>query len=108
MSDLITGANEADVQSREANSGDATTKRANGLLREAARVIVPYGCEYVGSGAVHYFVNKASLLSEKHEYAVTTQACLGEAPEHFADVGWKELRKAFMGYYNRKTPRRVK
>lgn len=76
---------------------DANAEKSNWHLRVAGDAVRPVGFEIVGSMACHIFANKFD------DGQVTFAAqVLGDIPEIWSDLAWKELRRALMRKYNRK------
>jgi hypothetical protein len=71
-------------------------------LTVAGTNLAPWGYDYEGSVAMHYYKQKGT-----HNYVfISQQLGLGKVPEAQADVGLKELRKAMMKTYGREDNRR--
>lgn len=47
--------------------------QANELLNRIGKEIGVDGCKYVGSVAIHYYLDKSALLKERYELASVTQ-----------------------------------
>lgn len=52
--------------------------QANELLQRIGKEIEVDGCKYVGTVAIHYYLDKSALLKERYESASITQITFAE------------------------------
>lgn len=70
-----------------------------GALAQVGERMAPAGTDYLGSAAVHYFVDR-----QQGQVLLAAQTPLGGIDELTANLGIKELAKAMMAYFGRKVP----
>lgn len=97
------GGSTAKVTVETRDQSHESVRQANGLLERAGEKIRPYGCRYVGSAAIHYYVESES--ETKPVFQTVSQTLVSKVDEHLADFGWKELKNALMKAYGRTIPR---
>lgn len=72
------------------------------LVAQAGAMQTPTGAEYLGSAVVHYY-SKKELFADN--FFVACQVDVKKVAEGHADVGWKQLKSAFMKAYGRAEPK---
>ena len=75
--------------------------RAKLNLTLAGSNLTPWGFEYEGSVAIHYYKKPGT-----HDFVFITHVPGMSIPEAQADVGLKELRRAMMAQFGREDMRR--
>lgn len=89
---------------------DPRTRKANGLITEAGKILMPtdQGLMLLGSAVLHFYVNASSLSGDLHKYACITQKILDNVPEGLCNDGFVNFKHDLMKAYGRKPPRMVK
>lgn len=97
-------AKKADISRANRKPTDGSERQGQDLLNYiGSEVIRPNGFKHVGSVAVHFYENNF----QDFDYTLLTQISLNpDVPEGFADLGWKELRRALMVKFGR-TPKDI-
>lgn len=95
---------------REEISDHPAEEFATRSLINAGQNLAPYGFEYQGSVATHFYREKKGILETgKETYAFINQTHdLAKVQEGQADAGLKELRRTMMQAYGREAPRERK
>lgn len=83
-----------------ATNTDEKYQQACAKVRQAGEVVAPLGTNYLGTACVHFYSHQVG-----ESWSFVCQPLAGKTPEHVADYGWKELRKALMRFYGRPEPR---
>lgn len=94
--------NKAEIISETVRALSLEQQAANKSLKRAGEILVPFGCDYLGSVAVHYYSDSES---SKTAFSLATQVSLEKVTEGLADFGEKQLKKAMMAAYGRTPPR---
>lgn len=93
--------NRADIK-RDTVEDHPMQQRAKMSLEMAGTNLAPWGFEYEGTAAVHYY-----RKPNTHDFVFITHLVkFNGIPEGQADVGLKELRRALMGLFGREDKRR--
>lgn len=87
---------------REVRKSDTAEnfQKACASVKKAGELVAPPGTSYIGSACFHIYGHQTG-----EAWSFVSQPLTGTAPEHVADYGWKELRKALMRFYGRPEPR---
>src|SRR4051812_19041213 len=93
----------ADVIEEDRDARGLDAQYSKSLLTQAAQLLKPIGSDYVGFGVVFYY-EKDKVLNTK-EHLTVCQTDVSFLNEGFCDLGWKNLRAAFMKAYDRPEPK---
>ncbi len=76
---------------------------SNRLVKNAADMLKPHGCDYQGSVVLHYY-----RVPNTNDFAfITSIVDMKTVEEGQADVGFKELQRSIMATYG-KEPKKVR
>jgi hypothetical protein len=92
----------AEVTEEDRDTTTEEAKHVKKLVARAGKMLCPMGSEYLGSGAVHYY-SKAGVSGP--QYFIACQTDINKVVEGHADMGWKQLKSAFMKAYGRTEPK---
>lgn len=94
------GQNKAEITEQEQNANSEIAIHAQGLLKTAGKVLSPEGSTYLGSAVIHYY-SKEVIATNPYFFCVIQLGGLSKVEEQHADLGWKQLKSAFMQAYGR-------
>lgn len=98
------GGTKAQVFEEQRSTKSLEGNYAKVLVRQAGELHKPIGTKYLGSGVVHYY-EKDGLTTNEKNYFVVCQTDVAAINEGHCDVGWKQLKAAFMQSYGREEPK---
>lgn len=79
-------------------------KYTKDLMEKAGQFHCPDGAAYLGSAVIHYYARQGLGANDK-EYFVTCQTDVSRVSEGHADIGWKQLKSAFLKSFGRSEPK---